>query len=155
MSKPRSINKSLNRARVVILIENGRKEITDPKELQEYSKGSLISYTNHNEEFRKGGFVWKVTDDFFIYLASDFVTKKRVHFKNVAKMYVGDVYSVKNDIVSIVKTDKLETKYPVEIGGVVVFYAKSPFEAKRIQNTNRCINMIKWIEIFGANDDDD
>lgn len=149
MSKTHSINKSIIRTRVASLIGNGRKQITTVKELREYSIGSLISYLNNNGELKNGGFLWKITDEYFIYLAPDFVTKKRVRFKNVAKMLVGNVHSVNNDIVSIVKTDKLKTNYPVEIDEVIVYYARSEYDVKRFKNTDRYINMMKWIEFFG------
>ncbi|AGF84818.1 hypothetical protein QJ854_gp964 [Moumouvirus goulette] len=66
-------------------LNKGRKVIKTKKELEQYSIGSLISYVNKRNEFRQGGFVTKITEEYFIYLTPDFQTKYRVRFNIVKK----------------------------------------------------------------------
>ena len=135
--------------KITMMLENGRKEITTKEELEKYPIGSLISYMNKNNEFKQAGFIYKFSDEYFIYLASDFTTKYRVRYKNVQKMWVGDVYSVTSDLVSLVKADNKKTNFPVKINNIIVYYAKNNFDVVRFKNTGKYKNMIKWVEIFG------
>lgn len=48
------------------LIANGRVEITSNKELQKYPVVSLISYEDADRNFIDGGFITKLSEDFFI-----------------------------------------------------------------------------------------
>ena len=52
-------------------------------------------------------------------------------------MWVGDVYSVTGDIISLAGTTQKTTNFKVMIGDVIVFYAKKSFDVKRFMNTNR------------------
>ena len=110
MSKPnkttkiKKIDKAVLKTKISNMINNGRQEITTKDQLERFSIGSLISYININNIFKQGGFIIKFFDEFFVYITPDFTTKYRVRYKNILKMFVGDVYSVRNDIVSIVKT---------------------------------------------------
>lgn len=150
-------NKSLNikkmdkaslSAKISNMIEYGRKEITTKEELEEFPIGSLISYMNKNNIFKTGGFIIKFSDEYFIYIMPDFTTKYRVRYKNVLKMWAGDVYSVKNDIVSIVKSLNKKTNFPVKLDNIVIYYGKNNFDVKRFMNTDKYKNMIKWYEFF-------
>lgn len=134
--------------KIVQMLDNGRKEISSNSQLKKYDKGSLISYLNKNNEFKLGGFLLEVTDDYFIYLATDFVTKFRARFKNIQKMWVGDVYSTYNDIVSLVKAKNKKTNFPVTVNNIVVYYAKNNFNVVRFKNTSKYKNMVKWVEYF-------
>src|SRR5262245_40366681 len=102
-SKPskRKIEKARLEGKIVSFIENGRKEITTKKQLEKYPVGSLISYINKANVFKLGGFILKFSDDYFIYIKPDFQTKIRARYKNIKKMWVGDVYKVKNDLISL------------------------------------------------------
>lgn len=150
MPKPSYVNKnkSILELKLETLIENGRQEITTKKELEEFQIGSLISYINTNGIFKVGGFVTKITDEYFIYLDDEFENKFRVRFNNVKKMYVGNVYDTKNDIVSIVKSDKTETKYPVTIDDIIVYYGYDSHDMKRYLHTKKYKLMDKWITYF-------
>lgn len=149
MSKPkRKLNKDYVKAKISNLIENGRKEITTKEELEQFPIGSLISYMNKNNEFKIAGFITKFSDDYFIYIVPDFTQKYRVRYTNVIKMWVGDVYSVKKDIISFTKTSKNKTDFPVKLNNVILYYAKHNFDKKRYMNTNKYEISCKWIDYF-------
>lgn len=129
-------------------LNKGRKVIKTKKELEQYSTGSLISYINKCNEFRQGGYVTKVTEEYFIYLTPDFQTKYRVRFNIVKKMWIGDVYEVENDIVSF-KTMLNKTNFPVKFGNIIIHYASNNSQAKRFKNTKKYEIMCNWYKIFG------
>jgi len=141
-------NKSIIKTKISIFLENGRKEITSQKELEKFPIGSLIAYMNNKNEFRNGGFIIKFCDDSFIYINPEFTHKYKVRYKNVQKMWVGNVYKTKNDIVSLVKTSRKKTNFPVVLNNIPIYYAKNNFDVKRFQNTNKYETYIKWIEYF-------
>lgn len=129
---------------------NGRKEITTVNELKKYPVGSLISYMNKFGIFKSAGFLWRVDDDNFIYLNLDTNKKFRVRFKNVDKMWVGNVYNVKDDIVSIIPSTKNKTSKPVTIGKINIYYAKDKYDYNRYLCTKKYKLMKKWYEVFGS-----
>ena len=141
-------NRSLVEAKIDFLIENGRIEITSKAELEEHPIGSLISYMNNNNIFKSCGFLTKICDDYFIYIKPDFESKFKVRYDNIKKMWVGDVYKVKQDIVSITKSSKQETKYKVIIDDIVVYYANDKSDYRRYTHTQKYKTMVKWSEFF-------
>jgi hypothetical protein len=147
--EPINRSKALVEAKINSIKKNGRKEITTINELKKFSIGSLISYMNKSGTYKSGGFLWKIADDNFIYLNLETNQKFRVQMENVDKMWVGSVYDVKNDIVSLVKTTKKKTINPVEVGGVVVNYTKNKYDYERYICTQKYKMMKKWYEIFG------
>nr|AEX62210.1 hypothetical protein mv_R5 [Moumouvirus Monve] len=144
-------NKAVLAVKISNLIDHGRVEITTKKELEKYSIGSLISYINIRDEFKQGGFVTKITNEYFVYLTPDFETKYRIKFENIKKMWVGDVYKVNNDLVSLIKAKQSKTNFPIKIGKIIVYYASDNFDVKRFKNTKKYTTMCKWYEIFGEN----
>ena len=141
-------NKDILKTKLDKLIENGRKEITSKEELEKFRIGSLISYMNINDNFKKGGFIIKFADEYFIYITPDFLTKYRVRYKNIKKMWVGDPFKVRNDVVSIVKTKQKKTNFPVQVGGITVYYAAKTFDKQRFMNTDKYNTMISWYNYF-------
>lgn len=132
------------------LIKCGRKEITTKKELMKYKPGTLISYINKKGIFRSAGFLDELEDNSFIYLSStDFKTRIRVKYTIVDKMWVGDVYNTKNDIVSISPSPKIKTKYFVDIGNIIVYYATDSTMINRFKCTQKYERMQKWYERYG------
>jgi hypothetical protein len=152
MSKSNNISKAVLSAKISMMIENGRKEITTKEELEKFPIGSLISYMNKNNIFKLGGFIIKFSDEYFIFITPDFQTKYRVRYKNISKMWVGDVYSTKNDIVSLVKTSQPKTNFPVKIGNIIVYYAAKTFDMKRFENTEKYNRMSSWYNYFVNSD---
>ncbi len=140
--------KDAMKTKIGIMIENGRKEITTGEELDEFLIGSLISYMDNNKIFKHGGFLVKTTNEYFIYITSDFLQKKRVYFKNVSKMWVGDVFSIKNDLVSLTKTSQKKTNFPVKINNTILYYGRNNFDKKRFMNTDRYQKIIQWYKYF-------
>lgn len=65
------------------MIKNGRKEITTIVELKKFIIGSLIYYMNKYNIYKSGGFLWKIDNDYFIYLNLDTNQNFRVRNKNV------------------------------------------------------------------------
>lgn len=159
LSKIESINK--NKATVAAKISNmidyGRIEITTSpqifgqvkKQLELFPIGSLVSYMNSQNIFRSGGFIVKFADDYFIYVNQTFTTKFRVRYKNVLKIWVGDVFKVKGDTISLAKPpSNKKTNFEAIVGNHIVFYAKDNFALKRFINTNKFKNMVKWHNYF-------
>ncbi|AQN67877.1 hypothetical protein [Saudi moumouvirus] len=151
----RKIEKARIEAKILGFIESGRKEITTKSQLEKYAIGSLISYTNNNNVFRLGGFLVKFADEYFIYITPDFETKYRVRYQNVKKMWVGDVYKTKNDLVSLIKASQEPTKYKVEIGNITVYYAKNSFDARRFKSTEKYKRMMTWYNYFNKDQECD
>lgn len=137
-------------ARIMTFLENGRKEITTKEELEKFAIGSLISYMNMSNIFKLGGFITKFAEEYFIYVTPDFVQKYRVRYINVKTMWVGDVYKVFNDIVSITKTKKKKTNFSVKVNKVVVYYARNNFDLKRFISTSRYKKIIEWCNYFSS-----
>ncbi len=115
----------------------------------DYSPGSPISYLNNNGVFKQAGFLVKVTDEYFIYITPDFSQKYRVRFKNVQKMLVGNVHKLNNDLICLTKTKQKKTNFPVELTGIIVYYAQSSFDRTRFINTDRYKRMLDWCNYFG------
>ena len=146
--KKRNIDKASINAKISSMIENGRKEIFTKKELEQYPIGSMISYMNVNDIFKIGGFITNFDNDFFIYITPDFSQKYRARYKNIKKMIVGDIYSTKNDLVSLVKTNQNKTNYPIVVDDIIIYYATNNFHIKRFKNTQKYQKYIQWIDYF-------
>ena len=146
--EPINKNKALIEAKIKLLMKNGRKQVTTIDKIKKFPIGSLISYMNKNGIFKSGGFLWKVCDDNFIYLVLDSNKKFRVRMKNVDKVWIGSVYDVENDLVSLIPTNKKKTSKPVIIGDVIVYYAKDTYDYNRFVCTNKYKMMEKWFNVF-------
>lgn len=131
--------------------KNGRVEVSSGQELNIFPIGSIVSYINNKDEFRTGGYITKITADYFIYVTPDFKTKYRVRHKNVKKMWVGDVYKVSNDIVSISKTTQPKTDFPVKIGNITVHYASDITKKKNFMKTKKYKTSLEWYNYFYKN----
>lgn len=142
-------NKDIINAKILMMLENGRIEVTNKEELEKYPIGSLISYININDEYKEGGFITKFRDDYFIYITTDFTNKYRARYKNVKMMIVGDVYKVKRDVISLTKTtQKTKTKFPIIVGGICIRYAQGNFDSKRYMSTDRYKILTQWYDYF-------
>ena len=139
------------RTKIMCLIDYGREEITTKEQLEKYAIGSLISYINKNNIFKIGGFILKFEDEYFIYITSDFTTKYKVRYTNIQKMWVGDVYKVRNDIISLAKATQEPTNFPVKIGKNIVYYASNSFFIKRFMSTDKFKIMMEWYNYFKKN----
>lgn len=145
----------INKLKAALLLKistmkkNGRKEIKTKEELEEYPKGSLISYMNTSGIYRSAGYIDKFEDESFIYLSSDFKTRYRVRYMYVKKMWVGDVYKTEKDLVSIIPSTNKKTKFFAKVGDVVVYYATDSTMIGRFQNTQKYLRMMKWYERYG------
>ncbi len=64
-------------------------------------------------------------------------------------MWIGSVYDVKNDIVSLIPTTKTKTSKPVTIDGIVIYYAKDNYDYNRFVCTTKYKIMEKWYKTFG------
>ena len=146
IKNPRS--KAETEVKIDNLINYGRKEIKTKSELEKFPIGSLISYTNNNNEFRIGGFIVKFASDYFIYITLDFKTKYRVKYKNIHKMWIGDVYKVNGDFISMKKTTQTPTNFKVEIDGIILYYGKAKFFADRFMKTQKFKTLIMWHDYF-------
>jgi hypothetical protein len=146
--KKTNVNKARIEAKIMCFTENGREEITTKKQLEKYKIGSLVSYTNTANVFKMGGFITKFADEYFIYVTPDFTTKYRVRYVNIKKMWVGDVYRVKNDLISLTETIQKKTNFEIKINDVVIFYARNSFDVKRFKSTDKYKRLVAWNEYF-------
>ena len=151
--KKKNVNKARIECKILIMIENGRKEITTKKQLEKFNIGSMISYVNKSNVFKPGGFIVKFEDEYFVYVLLDFKTKFKVKYVNVKKMLVGDVYKVTNDFVSLVKGIQTPTKYEVKVNNIIVYYGKESFDARRFKCTEKYKRMIAWNDYFNGDDE--
>lgn len=142
------VDKATIAAKIDTIIENGRKEITTKKQLEKFPIGSLISYMNIDNMFRPGGFIIKFSTDYFIYITPDFSTKYRARYSRILKMWAGDVYNTKSDIVSIVTSSQDKTNFPVMIDDIVIYYGKRSFDAKRFTHTAKYKKIVEWYNYF-------
>lgn len=147
-SNSHKFRKDLAAVKIENYKKNGRCEITTRDELLEYPIGSLISFTKKKNIFKLGGFLTKISDDYFTYITPDFEHKFRVKYSNVVKMWAGDVYSTHNDIVSLVKNSKKKTNYPITVDGIIVYYAKNNYDSTRFKCTDRYKRLIAWVNYF-------
>lgn len=148
-SKPsRKIEKARLESKIESFIENGRSEITTKKQLEKYPIGSLISYMTNSNIFKLGGFIVKFANDYFIYITPDFKTKYRARYKNIKKMWAGDVYEVKNDLISFVKTSQKKTNFEIRVNDIIIFYARSSFDARRFKCTEKYKRLVLWNDYF-------
>jgi hypothetical protein len=81
------------------LKEKGRIEIITKEELENFPKGSHVSYVTKKGEYRSGGFLKAIKDEYFVLQGG---TKKYpisfpVQFKNVNVMYVKNFRDVKEN----------------------------------------------------------
>jgi hypothetical protein len=151
--KKPAVNKARIESKIHNLVENGRNEITTKKQLEKYPIGSLISFETKSGTFRFGGFITKFSDDSFIYITPDFTKKFRGIYKNIGKMWVGDVYKVKNDLISLAETTQNKTNFGVKVNDIVIFYARSSFDVKRFKNTDKYKRLMVWNDYFNGNDE--
>jgi len=150
-TRPKLFRKDVIDVIILTMLENGRKELTTKKQLEKFPIGSLISYRTKKGEFRHGGFITKFESDSFIYKRPEFGKHShRVRYSIVDKMWVGGVYTVKNDFVSLVKDPKNPTNFPVEVGGVIVYYARTNFDRRRFMSTERYRVYKRWCDYFLA-----
>ncbi len=133
------------------IIKYSRKKITTKHELEEYPIGSLISYTNKKNEFRKAGYVLKYSDNYFIYVTPDFQTKYRVKYKNVLEMWVKKVDSPLKDLIWQAETIQEKTNFPIFIGNKVIYYAKNNSDRDKYMDTTKYKKLVKWYDHFGNN----
>jgi very-short-patch-repair endonuclease len=142
-------------AEVKHLINCGRVQVDNKEELENYPTGSLISYININNKFKSGGFFYRSSEDYFVYITPDYERKIRVRYNNIQSIWVGYVFSVKEDIVNIAQITQEKNKFPVEICDVIVYYAKNKTDKKRYMITQEFKVMMKWYEFFMEEDDND
>ena len=147
---PLNKDKARMRQKIDTMINNGRSEITTKKQLEKYPIGSLVSYMNTGGIFRIGGYIKRFDDEYFVYSTIDFSKNIRVKYKFVSKIWAGDVYKCKNDIVSIIPSTNKKTKHSVKLGNVVVYYARDNSVLGHYTHTEKYQRMVKWYETFGS-----
>ncbi len=148
--EPINKNKALVELKKKKFIKNGRKEITNKEELEKYGIGlTLISYMNTKGIFKSGGYLYKTADEYFTYMVPLINKKYRVKYKNVSKMWAGNVKKITNDIINLETTDKKKTKYPVKLGDTILYYAKENYDRERYCCTKKYKIMKEWYDMFG------
>ena len=63
-------------------------------------------------------------------------------------MWIGSVYETKNDLVSIVSSQKPKTKFPININNVPIYFATDSYDARRFTYAGKYERIIKWCEYF-------
>ncbi len=114
----------------------------------------MISYTKPSKIFVKGGFVTEFGEDYFSYITLDFDKVNKVKYKDVLKMWVGSIFEIKNDWISLVPTTNPETKYQIKVAGYVIYNSLNTYNLLRYKTTIKYIRLIKWCEYFLTNYED-
>lgn len=143
-------DKAIIGAKIENMLTNGRVEI-DAKDIQkllEYPVGSLITFIDDLNIYRIGGFLISTSDDHFVYIKPNLKNKFEIKYSNVKKIYVGDVYKTKNDLVSIVETTRPVTKFPISVNNVIIFYGNDSFDYKRFKHTQKYKLIMGWYNYF-------
>ena len=135
-------------AMIETLVANGRKEITKKSQLEKYPIGSLISYINKSDMYRKGGFIVKYSDKYFIYVTPDYKHKYRVKYDNIKRMWVGDPTKIEKDLISLKPATNTKTNFPAKIGDTIIYYAKDNFALRRYKNTQKYKRTQEWYNYF-------
>jgi hypothetical protein len=102
------------------------------KELQNFPKRVHICYLTKDNMYRCGGFQRKIVDKekekYFVLFVPDKRLSFLVQFKNVKTLYVK---AIQRKGAKIEPTDKPETKFPVKLGEITVYYAKDACDRRR------------------------
>jgi hypothetical protein len=70
-----------------------------------------------------------------------------VQFKNVKAIYVRKTNKKNVDQpIKPTETTHSKTEYPVEVNGIVVYYARDNWDRKRFKDTKKYANMLKYTE---------
>ena len=141
-------DKALIGARILTMIENGRTEVTTIKQLKKFPIGSLVSYINSSGIFNIGGFLLAIFDDSFSFVDLDFKIRYRVAINKIDKIWIGSVFKVRNDYVSICPSDKKATNFPAIIANIVIFYAPDNYALKRFISTQKYKLAVLWAQRF-------
>lgn len=146
-------SKKLIKAKIRELVdEKGATEIFNPKEsdLENFNKGVLISYVTKDGKYRSGGFLTNYDDKYFVLLGGGGFGPRisfSVQFKNVKAIYVRKPNKKNVDQpIKPTETTHYKTEYPVEIDGVVVYYARDNWDKRRFMNTKKYRNMLKYVK---------
>lgn len=131
----------------ITFVKHGRNEITTKKELEKYPIGSLIAYETRDGRYSKGGFLVEFFDDYFVFVMHDFSKQYKVRYKNILRMWAGDVNVVQKDIISFDNIDH-KTNFPIEIKGKVVKYATNNNTRDRFMCTTKYKIMVQWFDMF-------
>jgi hypothetical protein len=144
-------DKSLVIGKINTMIENGRLSITNIDELRSFPIGSIVSYMSKDGMFYPGGFLVYVGKKHFKLLPDLFGETKiiRININNIETMYVGNVYEITGDVVSIKQSTNKITKHLVKIGDVVVYYGRDKIDKNRYMATKKYQKMLKWYALFG------
>jgi hypothetical protein len=135
-------------ARQAKMLQNGRKEITTRNEMLEYEIGSIVTYMNKKNVLKNGGFLIEINENDFVYVDIDFDKMHTVKFKNILVIWIGSVFEVVDDIVSLVPSQKPSTNFPVTIAGFTIYYAKNNYDVDRFKATSKYNIRIQWCHYF-------
>ena len=136
------------------LVEGDADEIK--KELKNFPKHIHVSYVTKDNLYRAGGFLRKADDkeDYFILWVPDKKISFPVQYKNVKQLWIKTIQ--RKAVETVIKaTDKPATKFPVEIGDVVVYYAKDSYDKRRYMTTDKYKNMLASHEAKQMKEGDD
>ena len=144
-----SKNKTSLEAKIISMIESGRDIITTIDQLANYPIGSLLSYVDINNVFRRGGSLYKtlskrvpkagamdtkIAEDYFIYLHLDSEQKIRVRMKNVCKIFIeSNIDFLDDDDITIKPKAAFTFDDPIQkLGKEMLHYPRAALAARRI-----------------------
>lgn len=129
------------------LIDKGRVLITTKEELENFPKGSVVSYITKEGKYRSGGFLTSIQPDYFtLHGGTKFAPVSFcVQFSNVKEMYVGKVDRSRKitKIVPVPITQEI-TNYPVFVGDIVVKYEKDKWKQNRFMQSKKYKAMVEF-----------
>jgi hypothetical protein len=109
------------------------------------AKGKLISYITTKDKYRSGGFITSWNDDYFTVLGGGGYGPRIsfcVQFKDVKKAFIRKVD--RNGPLKPKKATNKKSDWPVVVGGVTVYYARSKSDKARFKKTNKYNRMLKY-----------
>jgi hypothetical protein len=125
-----------------VIVEGDEDEMI--KEMENFPKHVHICYVTKENQYRCGGFLRKLVNNekeqYFVLFVPDKRLSFPVQFKNVKSLYIK---AIQRKGVEITPTDKPETKFPVKLGDIVVYYAKDAYDRRRFMTTEKFKNMEK------------
>lgn len=146
-------NKALLKAKIKSLLKKGRAQIETKAQLEEFPRGSLVSYMTKEGKYVPGGFLKTIKDEYFALQGgtTSHPISFPVKFKNIKFMWVGNPFKTVKDEVSLT-TDKAETNFPVKLGEQTIYYAKNNFDRERFKETEKYKRMKAWYKKYGLAD---
>jgi len=123
-----------------------------------------ICYLTVDGKYRCGGFLLKTQGEekkspiyhadgkpYIVLIVPDKRLKFPVQLHNIKTLYVKERKG--EEITELVPTQQPQTRFPVQVGGVIVYYAKDNYKKRRFMETQRYKKMVEFAKSNGMRND--